>query len=182
MIGKICNALGILILLAVILAAGSVTGAKLLGYQPMGILSGSMEPAYNVGGLVFIDTNARAEDIEVGEAIAYNLQEDMVVTHRVIAIDEGGRSFTTKGDANNAEDLAPVPFENLIGKAVFHVPRAGYVLMNLSTPKGFAAGAILIAVLIILFVIPVLLAPAKKQESISKTQEEQTQEERKVKP
>ena len=162
MIGKICNALGILILIAVILAAGSVMGAKLLGFEPMGILSGSMEPAYNVGGLVFIDTNARAEDIGVGDAIAYRLRDDTVVTHRVIAKDEGARAFTTKGDANNAEDLAPVPYDSLIGKAVFHVPRAGYVLMNLSTPKGFAAGAVLIAVLIVLFVLPVLLSPAGK--------------------
>jgi hypothetical protein len=35
--------------------------------------------------------------------------------------------------------------------------------MNLSTPKGFAAGAILIAVLIMLFVIPVLTAPSKEK-------------------
>jgi signal peptidase len=159
LIGKICNTLGILILIAVIAAAGSVMGAKALGFAPMGILSGSMEPAYNVGGLVFIDTNARAEDIKVGDAVAYGLSEDTVVTHRVTEIDAERSLFTTKGDANNAEDLAPVPFENLIGKAVFHIPRAGYVLMNLSTPKGFAAGAILIAVLIVLFVIPVLLTP-----------------------
>jgi signal peptidase len=140
--------------------------AKLLGYQPMGILSGSMEPAYNVGGLVFINTNANAEEIKVGDAIAYHLSEDTVVTHRVMAIDREQRAFTTKGDANNAEDLAPVPFDNLIGKAVFHVPRAGYILMNLSTPKGFAAGAILIAVLIVLFVIPVLTAPSKEKNVI----------------
>jgi signal peptidase len=121
-----------------------------------------MEPAYKVGGLVFINTGANAEDIGVGDAIAFRLSDDMTVTHRVMAIDAERRTFTTKGDANNAEDMAPVPFDNLIGKAVFHVPRAGYILMNLSTPKGFAAGAILIAVLIILFVVPVLLAPSKE--------------------
>jgi signal peptidase len=171
LIGKICNALGILILVAIIATAGSVMGAKYLGYLPMGILSGSMEPAYHVGGLVFINTNAEAADIKVGDAIAYNLSADMVVTHRVMAIDEAGRTFTTKGDANNTEDIAPIPFDNLIGKAVFHIPRAGYIMMNLTTPKGFAAGAILIAVLIILFVIPVLLTPSKEGKGESKKDE-----------
>jgi signal peptidase len=165
LIGKICSALGIGILIAIILTAGSILGAKLLGFQPMGILSGSMEPAYNVGGLVFIDTNAHAEDIRIGDAIAFYLSDDMVVTHRVTEIDAAERLFTTKGDANNTEDLAPVPFDNLIGKAVFHIPRAGYILMNLTTPKGFAAGAILLAALIILFVIPVMLTPDKDAES-----------------
>jgi signal peptidase len=175
LIGKICNALGILILIAVIVSAGSVMGAKFLGYEPMGILSGSMEPAYHVGGLVFIDTNARAEEIEVGDAIAYKLRDDMVVTHRVIETDRSEGFFRTKGDANNTEDLAPVPFDNLIGRAVFHVPQAGYILMNLSTPKGFAAGAILIAVLIILFVVPVLTAPGKEEKgggAVSETKSE----------
>jgi signal peptidase len=161
LIGKICNTLGLLILVAVILSAGSVMLAKFLGFQPMGILSGSMEPAYHVGGLVFIDTGAGAGEIRVGDAIAYRLSEETVVTHRVTAVDAGGRAFTTKGDANNSEDPAPVPFDSLIGRAVFHVPRAGYILMNLSTPKGFAAGSILVAVLIILFVIPVLSAPGR---------------------
>jgi signal peptidase len=168
LIGKICNALGVLILIVIILAAGSILGAKLLGFQPMGILSGSMEPAYHVGGLVFINTKAHAEDITIGDAIAFYLSEDMVVTHRVTAIDAAERLFTTKGDANNTEDLAPVPFDNLIGKAVFHIPQAGYILMNLSTPKGFAAGAILIAVLIVLFVVPVMLTPDKDAEGKKK--------------
>jgi signal peptidase len=165
LIGKICNALGIAILIAIIAGAGTVLGSKLLGFQPMGILSGSMEPAYNVGGLVFINTKANAEDIRVGDAIAFYLSEDMVVTHRVTAVDAADKRFTTKGDANNTEDLAPVPFDKLIGKAVFHIPQAGYILMNLSTPKGFAAGAILIAVLIVLFVVPVLLAPEKPKDT-----------------
>jgi signal peptidase len=146
------------ILAAIILAAASVLGAQLLGYKPMGILSGSMEPAYHVGGLVFIDTNASPEEVRVGDSIAYGVGEGMVVTHRVVAIDEGGRQFTTKGDANNADDPAQVPFGSMIGRAALHIPLAGYAMMNLSTPKGYAVEAIVIAVLIALFAIPYLFS------------------------
>ncbi|MDR1571046.1 MAG: signal peptidase I [Clostridiales Family XIII bacterium] len=158
---KVCGAIGTLILIVIIAAAGSVAAAKLFGIQPMAILSGSMEPAYHVGGLVFIDTRAAPGEIAVGDAIAYNLTEDMVVTHRVVGIDPEAREFQTKGDANNAPDIAPVPFGSLIGKAVFHVPQAGYAIMNLPTRKGFAAGAVLAAILIALFAVPALLASAK---------------------
>jgi signal peptidase len=161
-ISRVCEGLGTVILIAIILAAGGLLGAQALGWQPMGILSGSMEPNYHVGGLVFIDTNAVPEDIAVGDTVAFHISEDTVVTHRVIAVDPAAGTFTTQGDANNVAD-APTPFERLIGRAGLHIPMAGYALMNLKTTKGFAAGAIMIAVLIILFVIPVLLAPAKEK-------------------
>jgi signal peptidase len=159
-ISNLCNGLGTAILLLIILAAGGIMGLTLLGYQPMAILSGSMEPAYRVGGLVFIDTNASAEEIAVGDVIAFTIGAETVVTHRVTALD--GAAFLTKGDANDSADLAPVPYGALVGRAWLHVPQAGYALMNLKTPKGFAAGALLAAVLIALFVVPALLAPAKK--------------------
>jgi signal peptidase len=163
-ISKFCSTLSTLILLAIILAAGGIMLLKAIGWQPMGILSGSMEPSYHVGGLVFINTNAAAESVAPGDTIAFYLSEDTVVTHRVIEVDAPARLWFTKGDNNDSEDLAPVPFENLIGKAAkTHIPYAGTILMNLRTKKGFAGGALLLAVLIILFVIPVFLAPPKAQ-------------------
>ncbi|MDR3277453.1 MAG: signal peptidase I, partial [Oscillospiraceae bacterium] len=165
-ISKVCNALGTLILLLIILAAGGILVLTLLGYKPMAILSGSMEPAYNVGGLVFIDTNAAPDDVAVGDVITFTIGEDTVVTHRVLAM--GGGEFTTKGDANDSNDLAPVPYGAMIGRAWLHIPQAGYALMNLKTAKGFAAGALLLAVLIVLFVVPALLAPPKKGEETQK--------------
>jgi signal peptidase len=169
LIAKICNALGTAILTVIILVAGSILAARFLGFQPMGILSGSMEPSYHVGGLVFIHTGVKPEDVAPGDVIAFYLREETIVTHRVMSVDAAAQTFITKGDANNTEDLAPVPFESLIGKAAFHIPAMGYVLMNLTTAKGFAAGALLLAILIILFVTPVLLTPAKPGEAREKT-------------
>jgi signal peptidase len=158
-IGRMCNALGTAILAAIIVVAGGILLLQVMGYKPMAILSGSMEPNYNVGGVVFIDTGAKADEVAVGDVITYRLGEDTVVTHRVIAIEAD--AYMTKGDANDAADLAPVPKDKLIGKAWLHIPLLGYALMNLGTRKGFAAGAILIAILIALFGIPALLTPGK---------------------
>jgi signal peptidase len=161
LISRLCNGLGTAILLLIILCAGGLLLSQFLGWQPMGILSGSMEPSYHVGGLVFIDTKAAPEDIAPGDVVAFYIGDDTVVTHRVVAVDREAGTFTTQGDANNAVD-APTAFDRMIGRAGRHVPLAGYALMNLKTVKGFAVGAIMVAVLILLFVIPMLLAPAKE--------------------
>jgi signal peptidase len=159
LIARVCNGLGTAILVVIVLAAGGLLGLQAAGIKPMAVLSGSMEPAYHVGGLVFINTRVAAAEIEPGDAITFTMGAETVVTHRVVAIGDG--AFTTKGDANDIEDLAPVPFENLVGRAAFQIPRAGTALMNLQTRKGFAAGALLAAVLIALFVTPALLTPSK---------------------
>jgi signal peptidase len=161
LISRLCNIVGTAILTAIIVVAGGILLLQLLGRKPMAILSGSMEPSYNVGGVVFIDTKVKPEDIELGDVITFTLGEDTMVTHRVIA--EEADAFITKGDANDTADLAPVPKDKLIGRAWLHIPFLGYALMNLGTRKGFAAGAILIAILIVLFIVPALLTPGKEK-------------------
>jgi signal peptidase len=161
LISRVCGGLGVALLLGIILAAGGILLMQCMGHSAMAVLSGSMEPAYRTGGLVFIDTNAVPADIKPGDPIAFQLNEKTVVTHRVLAVDGTAQVWLTKGDANAEADLSPVPFESLLGRAGLHVPYLGYALMNLKTTRGFAAGAILLALLIILFAIPMLLAPAK---------------------
>jgi signal peptidase len=161
-ISKICTVLFFAILIVVIAVAGSLLIAQAMGFKPLAILSGSMEPAYHVYGLVIVDTNAKPEDISTGDVIAFQLSEETTVTHRVTDVDEGARLFSTKGDANDNADLSPVPFDNMVGRAGLHVPWLGYVLMNMKTPKGIAIGVILLALLIALFAIPAILAPDKR--------------------
>jgi len=155
--------LGTTILIAIILIAGSILLMTWLGYKPLAVLSGSMEPNYHVGSLVFINTKVPAEKIQIGDVITYKATEDTVITHRVKSIDLTGKTFTTQGDANNVEDMSPIPFDDMVGKAWFQIPHLGSVLLDLPTQKGFAAGMILVAVLIILFVVPILLAPPKQK-------------------
>ena len=160
-ISTICNLLGSIILVAIILIAGSMLVLQLLGYQPMAILSGSMEPNYNVGGLVFINTNVSPEDMTVGDVIAFRRDEDTIVTHRIYAIEDN--AFITKGDNNEIIDAAPVSFDTMIGQAWLHIPHIGTLMSNLRTIKGAAVAAIVLALLIVLFVVPILLAPPKEK-------------------
>jgi signal peptidase len=168
LISKLCNVLGTVILVAIILAAGGILALQLLGFAPMGILSGSMEPAYHVGGLVFINTRVPPEEIVPGDVIAYHMSEETIVTHRVLSVNAAERTFQTKGDANEDPDMAPVQFDTMIGRAWLGIPRAGTLLMNMKTPKGVGVGIITIAVLIVLFVVPVILAPPKSAENSEK--------------
>ena len=125
----------VLVVLVVILAL-LLVGVRLVGLRPMCVLSGSMEPTYHTGSLIYVKPCA-PEDVQVGDAITFVLNEDLdVVTHRVISIDAENEHFYTQGDANDAPDGAPVYFKNLIGRPVFTIPYLGFVSHWVSNPPG----------------------------------------------
>ena len=116
---------GILIAIMVVLVV-MLVGVRLIGYQPYCVLSGSMEPTYHTGSLIYVK-KADPQDIKVGDPITFVLDENLTVaTHRVIEIDEADRHFYTKGDANEYPDASPVHFNNLIGRPAFTIPYMGY--------------------------------------------------------
>jgi signal peptidase len=118
-------------LLGILAAAAFFTVPRYMGWQGVIVLSGSMEPTLKVGGLVYIDTHAKAEDIKVGDIITFDGLAGFRgrnVTHRVIDITrdgEGNLLFHTKGDANEVPDQEAVPSANLVGKEIFHTARIG---------------------------------------------------------
>ena len=108
------------LLAAVVILAILLAGVRLFGIHPYTVLSGSMEPAYHVGSLVYV-VKADPEDLKVGDDITYMLNSSTVVTHRIVEIlpDEDDPTvlrFRTKGIANNTEDGTPVHENNVIGK------------------------------------------------------------------
>jgi signal peptidase len=107
------------------------------GWRFDAILSGSMEPALSLGGVVVIKPVETA-DIGVGDIIAYGTQE-MLITHRVVDVMSGLDEllFITQGDANEAPDMAPVPATNVVGKVVFDMPYLGYLAAFVKTRLGF---------------------------------------------
>ena len=114
---------------------------SVLGITPMvvqsGSMSGSAEGHIEVGDLIFVG-KADPAQLKEGDVIAF-MQGSIVMTHRIVEIqtDESGqRVFITKGDANNAEDQAPVTEERLVGIYQSRIPKVGDVVMFFQTPLG----------------------------------------------
>ncbi len=106
----------------------------IIGINPFIVLSGSMEGEIKIGSIAYANTHAKVEDVEVGDIIVFKIDKSYV-THRVISINDDD-TFTTKGDANQTEDLAPVKFEQFGGKTIFCIPYLGYLLQAIHTRTG----------------------------------------------
>jgi len=91
-------------------------------YEP--VLSGSMEPAIPVGGLVLIkpvDINS----LKVGDVICYHFSDEKLITHRIVEITSNG--YITKGDANEEKDPKLVEKGDIVCSVVLTVPLVGYI-------------------------------------------------------
>lgn len=161
---------GLLVALAVLLA-----GVRLLGFQVFTVLSGSMEPAYQVGSLIYV-REVDPFTLDSGDVITFMLSEETVATHRIVGVvpDESDPSvirFRTKGDANNAEDGSLVHYKNVIGTPVFTIPYLGYFANYIQTPPGSYVAISGGALLMILLFLPDLFG--KEEAKAAETQKEQ---------
>lgn len=107
----------------------------------------SMEPTYSDGDLVLIREGASYTQ---GDIIAFRaggtFDDPTRIIHRIVG-DATDGAFITQGDNRDRTDpWTPGP-ENIIGRAVLHVPMAGDVARFLTRPEAFAAlgGAAVIA-------------------------------------
>ena len=147
------------LLVLVVIFAILIVGVRIFGLTPYTVLSGSMEPEYHVGALIYVK-KADASELKVGVPITYTMENGIVVTHRIIeVIDETGVEpiYKTKGDANDTEDGAKVPYSRVIGRPVFDIPYLGYVSYYVKTPYGAIISIASIAILVILSFLPDLL-------------------------
>lgn len=144
----------------IIIIAAALVIIKVTGCGLYTIESGSMEPDYPVNSVVLVKPS-EFEEIEVGDVVTYVLNESgTLVTHRVISIDTEAQSFTTQGDANEIADASPVSYENVVGKAILCVPRAGMILRVITSDNN---KTILIIVIIALLALSVFWDVPKKR-------------------
>lgn len=116
------------ILALVILSVAFLMIGPRFGLRSHPVMSGSMEPALKVGGIIFC-SSVPVEDIRVGDIIGFNLPGGAKVAHRVIDITEedGKLWFQTKGDANEDPDRDLVSISGeMVDRIVCHIPYLGY--------------------------------------------------------
>lgn len=164
---------GILVAVVVLLAIALV-GVRVVGLQPYVVLSGSMEPTYHVGSLIYVKS-VDYKDLSVGDPITYMVSQDTVVTHRIIEVlvdeeDPETIRYFTQGDANDVPDGSSVHYKNIIGKPVFSIPYLGYVSNYIQNPPGSYVSIAAGALLILLVFLPDIFA---EDESSQKKEKEQ---------
>lgn len=163
---KILNSLTTIIVVMFVILAIMLVGVRLFGLQVYSVLSGSMEPEYPVGSLIYVKA-VDYKELKVGDPITFLLDEDTVVTHRIIEVlvdeeDPNTIRYFTQGDANDVPDGASVHYKNIVGKPVFSIPYLGYVSNYIQNPPGMYVAIAAGAILILLVFLPDLFEDEKK--------------------
>lgn len=159
-LGRVARlAITAVMVLAVVGLAALFLGPRVVGLQPLIILTGSMEPALPTGGLAYMRPLAAPASLEAppavdphwqptsairaGDIITFRVPRDprVTISHRVTAVveDESGRRFTTKGDASPQPDVQPVSAGNVVGTVVFAIPHLGRIADWLRRGEAFVA-------------------------------------------
>lgn len=117
----------VVVALAVLLVAFMFLAPR-YGINMHPVLSGSMEPALGVGGVV-ITRLIRVDEVKKGDVISYKIDAQRI-THRVIEVSKaaGKVQFQTKGDANEEPDpYAVIPKTEKVPKVVLYIPYFGFL-------------------------------------------------------
>ncbi len=122
--GAALSVLGVVLLVLVAAACLAMSLPRAFGWEPYTVVSGSMEPAIPVGSMAYV-TRTDPDLILDGEVIAFFDDLGNTVVHRAVRnrIVEG--EIVTKGDANDAPDMKPVPWDRVIGRVGTTVPMLG---------------------------------------------------------
>ena len=137
---KSCGSkLSTIVVVIVVVVAAALVGMRLAGFRTFTVMSGSMEPNYPVGAMIYVRP-VDYQSLKVGDVISYVANDDkVVVTHRIVDIevgDDGVWRFRTKGDANTSADSNLVHYKNVLGAPVITIPLIGYIAHKIQQPPG----------------------------------------------
>lgn len=147
-----------------------------LGWIPLTVVSGSMEPTVPVGSQVVVEPLEGPEDagrLAIGDVVTFMPRPDdaTLVTHRIVgtASDSTGElSFTTQGDANGSPDEGEITHVQLRGLVKYHVPYAGYAAALLD-PAQKRTGVVLAAAALLGYMLWQVVGVARDRRSTVRT-------------
>ncbi|MCH8569789.1 signal peptidase I [Nesterenkonia sp. AY15] len=98
--------------------------------------TGSMEPTIPTGAVAVVQ-EISAEEVEVGDILTVDRDDQLPVTHRVTSIEPGAgsaeRVIRMQGDANETED--PHPYTITEARlSLFHIPHIANAVNQLNNP------------------------------------------------
>lgn len=153
MFARIWNILLTILLVVAAALVVAFAGVRVAGLTPFAVLSGSMEPEYPVGSLIYVK-GAQPAEVQEGQAITFRQGSGTLVTHQVYEVDAQSQLFYTQGIANvNGDgeimhDAAPVPWSALVGVPVACIPYLGYVNVWVTQPPGLYVVVSLVGVIV----------------------------------
>ncbi|AIC95832.1 signal peptidase I [Shouchella lehensis] len=146
------------------------SGLELFGYTSFTVLSNSMEPTFSAGDVIIIE---QVENAEVGDVVTYMTPERRLFTHRIVneSIEQGSKSYITKGDNNSIEDRLPIVSEQIVGVHRFTIPKVGLVAETIQ--KNIDMRYVVFIPLMLFFILTIVEMIQKKR---NKPKEEQLYE------
>ncbi|GAA1789735.1 hypothetical protein GCM10009712_41390 [Pseudarthrobacter sulfonivorans] len=128
-----------LMVLAMLTFLAMAIGPRLMGYQTLTMLTGSMAPLINPGDVV-VTVPVPAREINVGDIITYHIpvEDQRVETHRVTEVTTNPDStiaVQTKGDANNGVDPWTATITGTtVDRHVATIPHLGTIIRTAREP------------------------------------------------
>jgi len=120
------------------------------------VKSGSMTPQMQPGSLLVFKA-AGIDDVKAGEIIVFREDRfsNALVTHRAVdKVFDGGKLYIkTRGDNNHRPDTMLVGKDELMGKTIYIIPQAGYILAFTKTPVGLLVLNFMLAFFVLLLVV-----------------------------
>jgi len=129
----------------------------IFGLKTYVVTSGSMEPMYPVGSLIYVK-NIQFNEVKENDVITFYMEDtDIVATHQVYEIDQVNKNFKTQGINNKDEtgeiikDVLPVKSSSLIGKPIVCIKYLGFVNRFITSQFILPLILILTAILVMIY-------------------------------
>ena len=128
-----------------------------------------MSGEFETGDTILIKKIDDESNLKIGDVVTYRIKTNTLVTHRIINITRTGESlsYTTKGDANNTEDMEKVTFSAIEGIYVKKLR----LISNLIKFMQISYGMVIIFTLPIVMIICVVNSEKVKEEKRNKRRE-----------
>ncbi len=124
--------------------------ATLFGYSIFNVVTGSMSGTIEINDYVVVKNT---QDVKINDIITF-MSEGELITHRLVM--KNGNSYITRGDANTADDYS-ITINEIVGKVVLIVPKAGIWKNVISEPK------VLIAIFVTLILFTLVFSTEERK-------------------